>query len=117
MVVTDWSKRAAGSAALRESLQQYDRKKNTAVSSCQFYMGSALPGQALSESWVHIMTWQGLPNDSTGFWDQYSRELPGLISVPLHVSAGIHTEEELTHFCSDFTHPCLQQSMSALPVT
>lgn len=32
------------------------------------------------------------------FWDQYSRELPGLISVPLHISVGIHAEGELTHF-------------------
>ena len=44
------------------------------------------------------MTWQAPPNDSTGFWDQYGRELPGLISVPLHISAGIHSEGELTHF-------------------
>lgn len=45
------------------------------------------------------MTWQASTNDSTGFWDQYGRELPGLISVALHISVGIHTEGELTHFC------------------
>lgn len=44
------------------------------------------------------MTWQAPPNDSTGFWDQYSRELPPPISVKLHISAGIQGEEELTHF-------------------
>lgn len=32
------------------------------------------------------------------FWDQYGRELPGLISVSLHISVGIHAEEVLTHF-------------------
>lgn len=61
-------------------------------------MGSLLLSLDLSESWVYFMIWQAPPNDSTGFWDQYGRELPGLISVSLHISVGIHAEEELTHF-------------------
>lgn len=52
------------------------------------------------------MTWQTPTNDSTGFWDQYSREMPGLISVPLHISLGIHTEGDLTHFCRDHPPVC-----------
>lgn len=40
----------------------------------------------------------GPTNDLTGFWDSYGRELPCLISVVLHISVGIHAEEELTHF-------------------
>lgn len=63
------------------------------------------------------MTWQAPTNDSTGFWDQYGRELPGLISVPLHISVGIHAEEELTHFLQILTHQYAQQWMSVLSGT
>lgn len=38
------------------------------------------------------------------FWNECGRELPRLISVPLHISVGIHAEGELTHF-ADFTQP------------
>lgn len=53
---------------------------------------------ALFESWLHIMTRKPPPNVSDGFWDQYCRVLPCLILGALHISLGIHTEEELTHF-------------------
>lgn len=64
------------------------------------------------------MTWQAPPNDSTGFWDQYSRELSPPISVKLHISAGIQGEEELTHFLQiSPTDRCAQQWMSTFSYT
>lgn len=53
------------------------------------------------------MTWRAPTNDSTGFWDEYSRELPGLISVSLHISVGIHAKGELTHFCRFHPPECI----------
>lgn len=69
----------------REAAAAVRSKKTAEGSRRQHHMGSVLHGRALSESWVHIITWQAPPNDSTGLWDQYSRKLPGLILVPLHI--------------------------------
>lgn len=44
------------------------------------------------------MTWRAPPNDSAGFWGLIRRELPAFISVPLHISIGIHAKGEADPF-------------------